>query len=225
MKEVKRALLLIGGPRGLDGTSALLAEHLVEGFSRLSVATRREAVVNVVESEAQMEELLWGVDRADLVVLVSPVWMQGLTGPVTELFSEIVRRRGSVRSIRARAFAAVLYSRMPEAEACDAAMAICRQFARKADFSWRGGLRLPQSDVLDAAPWFQSIRASAVFAALRDSARCWTAGRPASGSAVRLMAKPLLPWPVYLVAQSVGLVREARKNGVRELLGHRPLGR
>lgn len=223
MEPVKRALVLIGCPRGQDGPSGLMARYLVQGFSRLSVATRREPVSDAVASDSRMEELLWGVDRADMVVLISPVWMQGLPAQVLELFSEITRRRDSVRSIRSRSFGAVLLSRMPLDGGCGPALSVCRLFSRRAGFFWRGGLRLPQTEAF--LPWLTALRAPALSSAMSIAAGCWTENHPVAGSAVRLMSRPILPWPAYLLAQSVGVLRRARRQGARDSLELRPLGR
>jgi len=216
----RRALLLVGSPRGSASVSAALATHLGMLLAErgLMVATER---IDARPARADLALPDSGDLRpADLLVLATPLYVDSLPGPVTEAFEGLAGRRATLSTPRPR-FLAIVNCGFPEAVHNDTALAICRLFADQANLDWIGGLGLGGGGVFAGRPLAQlGGRARAVTRALALTADAVAQGGVVPEEARRLFANLPIPRWLYRLMGDWGFRQEARKHGA--LMNSRP---
>jgi hypothetical protein len=124
---------------------------------------------------------------------------------------------------RAR-FLAIANCGFPEAQHCDVALEICRQFAGEAAFTWAGGLALGGGGTINGQPLAQANgMAREVVAALDAAAAILASGAVLTAEIEAQVRGPMMPKWLYLLAGNAGWLLTARKNGTLWRLGARPL--
>jgi hypothetical protein len=218
----RRALLIVGSPKTKEAsTSGVLGGYLLErlkerGWETESLTLR--ASLNRPEGEG---ELLARVERAGLILLVFPLYVDALPCLVTKALAVIAAHRAG-REPSAQRFVAIVNSGFPETFQNSAALAICREFAAQSGFTWAGGLALGGGGVIGGQPLTQAKRSGPtvqfVTAALEMAAAALAEGMPIPAEAVRTFAKnriPFVMWRwVYSWFAGKGFERLAAKNGV-----------
>ena len=227
MTPLKTALLLIGSakPAGESSSEALgayLAQRLVEH----GVQTATMHVARALRTEARTSELLEAVDRAGLLILAFPLYVDSLPYLATEALERIATHRQAQPSPSASppaSFLAIANCGFPEAAHNATALAICRQFADAAGFAWAGGLALGEGGAISGRPLPEAGgMAHNVTAALDLVAAALAAGRPAPEEALALMARPFIPTSAYMLMGDLGWLMQARRNRALTRLAARP---
>jgi hypothetical protein len=176
-----------------------------------------------VHTEKRRQELLQATDRADIIMLATPLYVDALPYLVVRALELIAEHRRTRPAVNRQRLVTILNCGFPEAHHNDTALAICRQFAREAGFEWAGGLSLGGGEAISGQPLESKGRmVRNVVRALELSADALAAGEPVPGEAVRLMAKPLVPARVYTWLGAVGWRRQAKKHGAADKLHERP---
>ena len=87
--EVRRALLLVGSPRTRKSTSNSLGGYLFEQLEARAVEVKTVYTHTVLLSVAKTEELLDAVEKADLVTMAFPLYLDSLPAPVVEMLERV----------------------------------------------------------------------------------------------------------------------------------------
>ena len=87
---VQRALLLVGSPRLEKSNSSSLGSYLFEQLQQQGVETETISLYKAINAAARMEALRDAIDRADLVVLAFPLYVDTLPVPVISVFETLV---------------------------------------------------------------------------------------------------------------------------------------
>jgi len=221
-EKPRSALLLVGSPRGAASVSAALASHLglLLEDRGITVSTQR------IADRAPRLDLGFlgagGLRQADLLVLATPLYVDSLPAPVTEMLEAAARQRALATAAGPR-FLAIVNCGFPEAVHNDTALAICRLFAAKAKMDWVGGLGLGAGGMFAGKPLAQlGGRARAVTQALALTADALAQGHVVPEEARRLFAKLPIPRWLYRFFGDWGFRQEARKHGVSARVGARP---
>ncbi len=219
---VQRALLLIGSPRTRKSTSASLGGYLMEQLAARRVQTETIQVYTSLYSSERMRSMLEAIDKADLLVLAFPLYVDGLPGPLVAALEKIAIQRAGQSSTQR--MAAIVNCGFPEASHMDAALEICEIFARQAGFLWSGGLALGggQGLVHGAALDELDRRALPIKRSLEAAAMALTTGKPIPQAARDLMAKPIIPGWLYQLAGVYGWKQQAKRYGMQKQLKRRP---
>ena len=224
---IRRVLLLVGSPRGRKSTSAALGGYLAGRLTAHGVPTETIQLYPALGSRERTRSLIEAVDAHDLIVLAFPLYIDSLPGPVTRALELIAARRSNAQpagEARRPAFAAIVNSGLPEAEQNQTALAICDQFARRAGFTWAGGLALGggysvvNGTPLDELGW----RGNSIRASLELTADSLASGNPIPDEAVRLMAKRRISKWMILLLGPIGWLLKARKYGTVRTLWRQP---
>jgi hypothetical protein len=171
--------------------------------------------------------MLEAVGAADLVILAFPVYVDTLPYLATEALERIAAvspspRRGGGRG--ERSFLAIANCGFPEAQHCDVALEVCRQFAGEAGYTWAGGLALGGGGAIDGRPLTEAGRmAREVVAALDAAAALLASGAVLTPEIEAQVRMPMMPKQLYLLAGNAGWLLTARKNEALRQLGARPL--
>jgi multimeric flavodoxin WrbA len=143
-EAVRRALLIVGSPKTLGpSTSGVLGEELL---GRLAVAGWQTESLTLKPStfrEAGEAELLAVVDRADLILLAFPLYIDTLPYLVTKALEVIAEhRRAAGDGARRQGLFALANNGFPEAHQNNLALSILRLFAARSGMAWLGGMAL-----------------------------------------------------------------------------------
>jgi hypothetical protein len=211
----KRALLLVGSPRGLDrSTSGRLGGLLLDALKERGFETDKLHVHAAVRSPDALESALAAVAAADLVILSLPLYVDSFPAPVIALLEKVAERRtgGMADAAHGRAGRAGLFLLIqcgfPESEQNATALAIAERFAAEVGWRWLGGLALGGVETYG----------SSAHEVLDLIGRALAEGSPAPDLAV----KKTIPAWLYRVGGNIMWRRMAKKNGVAGKLRARP---
>jgi NADPH-dependent FMN reductase len=140
----RRALLIVGSPKTLSSsTSGVLGEELL---GRLGVAGWQTESLTLKPGTFRGEgeaELLAAVDRADLILLAFPLYIDALAYLVTKALEVIAEhRRAAGDGARPQGLVALANNGFPEAHQNNLAFSILRHFAAQSGMVWLGGMAL-----------------------------------------------------------------------------------
>ncbi len=205
----KKALLLVGSPRGLDcSTSGRLGCRLLDALKERGLETDKLHVHAAVRSPTETEQALAAIEGADVVVLSLPLYVDSFPAPVIALLERTAERRAGAGRIR---FCLLIQCGFPERMQNATALAIAERFAAEAGWEWLGGLAFGS---------MQSYGASAMQALARVT-EAVAEGKPIPEIALR---KPMPAW-LYRLGGNFMWRREARRNGAAGKLRAQPYGK
>jgi len=213
----RRALLLVGSPRGRESVSASIASHLETLLVEHEVQVSTAWIQRSVREDPGLQQLSEDLGRTDVVILAAPLYVDSLPAPVTEALELLARRRLPTTAARPR-FLAIVNCGFPEAVQTDTALAICRLWAGAAGLDWIGGLGIGAGGMLAGKPLAElGSRARTVTRALAMSANAIARGEIVPEAALRLARALTLPAWFYRVLGNWGFRLDARKHGTRRL--------
>ena len=218
------ALLLVGSakPAG-ESTSEVLGASLLQRLAERGFITETRHVARAMRTEARTRELLQAVDRASLIVLAFPLYVDSLPYLVTQALERIAANRQAQPSPTPASFLAIANCGFPEPHHNRAALAICEHFAASAGFSWAGGLALGAGGTISGRPLDElGGMVANIVAALDLAAAKLAAGEPLPEDAIDLMARPILPTQAYILMGDLGWLVQARRNRALTHLVTRP---
>lgn len=219
-----KAILLVGSakPTG-QSTSEALGTYLLAQLAKHGFAGTTYYVHQVLRTRQHLQELLSAVDQADLLILACPLYVDSLPYLVTNTLELLAAHRQAQHTAAPCQLVALLNCGFPEAQHNDTALAICRQFANQAHFSWRGGLALGQGGTINGRPLPQlGGMVRHLMRALDLAAGALAQGQPIPAEAVALMAKPLMPNFFYTLMANLGWRMQARQQGAGGHLQDQP---
>jgi multimeric flavodoxin WrbA len=224
--SARRALLIVGSPKTKESsTSSVLGGYLLKRLKELGWETESltlRASLNRPEGES---ELLSSVERAGLILLVFPLYIDSLPYLVTKALAMIAAHRRAGPEPSPQRLVAIVNSGFPETHQNSVALAICREFAAQSGLAWAGGLALGGGGMIGGRPLTGAKRSGPpirhVIAALEMTAAALAEGQPVPAEAVRMIAKnpiALMPFALwrwlYVRIGGKGFEQEAAKNGV-----------
>jgi hypothetical protein len=202
----KRALLLVGSPRGIEkSTSGRLGGGLCDALEKRGFHAERLHVHAAVDSPDRLESALAAVAAADLVVLSLPLYVDSFPAPVIAFLEQVARRglgRGRVQ------FAMVIQCGFPEKEQNETATAIAERFASEAGWDWLGALALGSLETYGGSAGEALVRVAEAIAAGHEIPHVY-------------LRKPMPAW-LYRFGGNIMWRREAKKNGIAGKLRDRP---
>ena len=222
--EVQNALLLVGSPKLKKSSSYLLGEYLFAKLAERSIQTETVFLHAAVRSPEKMAALLAATNRAGLVVLAFPLYVDSLPAPVIEALEAIALHRRDREGSPAQRFAAVANCGFPEAVHNTTALAICETFARQAGFAWAGWLSLGGGAGMGATAPLAEVggRAAALKKPLDLAAEALAQGETIPEEAQTLLAKPFAPVWLYRLIGNWSWPQQAKRWGAQKLLRQKP---
>ena len=220
----RRALLLIGSPRGKTSSSQSLGGYLFERLAERGIQTETIRLQTVLRSPERQMALLRAAAEADLIVLAAPLYVDSLPAQTIRMLEMLVDGPAHRDASHPQRFAAIINCGFPESNHNQTALAICSQFAREAGYSWAGGLSLGAGQgIVHGAPLAESgNQTRSIRRSLDIAAEALAAGLAIPPESVTIMAKPVIPAWLYLLMGGIGWRQQARKYGVQKQLDARP---
>jgi len=202
----KRALLLVGSPRGIDrSSSGPLGGRLLDALKERGFETDKLHVHAAVRSPAETEQALIAIGAADVVILSLPLYVDSFPAPVIALLERIAERRTGAGRIH---FLLLIQCGFPERTQNTTALAIAERFAAEAGWEWLGGL---------------------AFGAMENYSGSATEGLPRIAEAIadgkpipEIVLKRVMPAWFYRLGGNIMWRRQAKKNGVARRLRAKP---
>jgi multimeric flavodoxin WrbA len=144
----RSAALLVGtAKQGAASTSECLARASAERLSGAGLRVHVHHAAELAHDARLAERALHELCTADLLQLVTPLYVDALPGPATRVLEQLAHMRA--RSVPPARFSMVVQSGSPEPEHNRHAVAIARHFAASAGYHWSGALVLGGAGVID----------------------------------------------------------------------------
>jgi hypothetical protein len=208
----------------MKSTSASLGGYFLERLWDGGWETESVHVQSALKSERGTAEMLSAVENAGIVALAFPLYVDGPPAAIIRAM-EIIAENGQKAPEKKQALVSIINCGFPEASQNNFAQEMCRIFAKKAGFSWAGGLAMGCGESIHGkslekmGAWGQGKRK-----ALRLAAKALANGEQIPEKAAKLMAHPILrPWLLKLLG-TLGWKRQGKKNNVGNL-GAKPYSR
>ncbi len=135
----RKALILVGSPK-VNSTSDILGTYLFRKLQEKGTETEKVRIYPLMKSDEGGKQLLSSIDRADILILTTPLYVDSLPSPVIKLFEMLWEYRRSQEHPKKHQFFAISNNGFPEASHNDTAFAICRCFVRQTGMEWGGSL-------------------------------------------------------------------------------------
>ncbi|MDX1624037.1 MAG: hypothetical protein R3199_08645 [Gemmatimonadota bacterium] len=221
--SLERATLFVGSARPTgESTSETLGRYLVDRLEGAGAKASIHRASHARKGTAE-RELMASLDDSDLFVLSTPLYVDSLPYLVTDALERIVARREFRGPDRPTGLLAIVNCGFPEADHTATAIDICRAFARRAGYAWRGGLGLGGGELIAGRPLDEvGWPARHAREALDLAAKALFEGRRVPERAIELMARPMIPHRLYTLVGDMRWRRTARRHGVGRRLDHRP---
>ncbi|HVW29984.1 MAG TPA: hypothetical protein VHC69_31700 [Polyangiaceae bacterium] len=221
---VKTAALLIGSAK-IKGTSVSenLARALSSRLTRLGVSTEIHFATEFLH-EGSGRSAAESIAKADLFVLVTPLYVDALPALATLALESVAALRASIAP--PSRFVLLINSGFPEPEQNRNALRIARHFASRTGYHYCGGLPLGGGATLNPEQLLDEQRGPAehVKHALDLAAAALARGENIPRDAVESMIKAPLPDALYRLVGDLGWRYQAFQNGVpQRALRARPL--
>ncbi len=209
----ERILLLIGSPKGLEGSnSGRLGSRVVDGLKERGWSSESIHLHQAVRSEEAMEQLLAAIRQADVVLLAAPLYVDSLPAPVIRAFERIAAERKPEDIERVARFASILNCGFVEPQQNRTCQRMLKRFADCAGFEWVYGVSLGAT----------GRTTKRVCRALDILVEALDLELLVSEEAGQLTDKPVLPPWLYILGGNMMWKQWADRNGVKDRLRARP---
>ena len=223
MQSPRRALLLVGSPKGSKSTSESLGTYLLEKLSNGGFETQEIHIQTLMRSPEGQQAMLELVKASDLLILAFPLYVDCLPAAVILNLELIAQQRRGSESLKSQRLVAIVNNSFPEASQNNTALAICRRFASEANIDCAGGLSLGGGGVIGGNPLDKlGFIARNVRKALDLTAKNLIENRAVPKEAVDLMAKPMVPKRLYLTIGNRNWKKQAKAYGSENKLYNQP---
>jgi multimeric flavodoxin WrbA len=216
----RTAALLVGSakPKG-KSASACVASAFERRFSARGIACELHYATEFVHGGAPALASARSIARADLFLLVTPLYVDALPALATHALELVAASRCNERG--QAAFVPFINCGFPEAEHTRTAMRVARHFAHAAGYRFGGGLPLGGGGVVAPGQLLDEERPplTHVVRAISLSAAALANGESVPSTALEALLHPPLPEVLYRVIAGLGFRWQARALGTpqREL--------
>jgi len=197
--------------------------YLLDRLRERGLETEKVRIYPALRSVEGRKSLLSAVNRADVVVLACPLYVDSPPSPVIRAMELIAKHRQAIEKPKQQWLLAISNCGFPEAHHNDTALDIYRLFALESGIEWAGGLALGGGPSIDGRSLDDlGGMARNVTRALDLTAAALAEGQSVPQEAVDLMARPLVPAWLYTLIGGFRWRRQAKKHGVQKKLRARP---
>ena len=223
MNNNNKALLLIGSPKGENSTSSSLGNYLTSKLEELRMKIEKSFIHRLVNREERIQNFFEMIDRADLIILSFPLYVDSLPAPIIKAMELIKEERNEIESKKTQSFIAISNNGFPEASQNTTALHICRIFSRDCGFVWRGGIAVGGGGAINGIPLQE--RGGMVRNVIKGfdmAAHALKDGKDIPQEAIDLLSKKFIPYALYNVFGNLGWRLQARKYGVKKKIKDKP---
>ena len=213
MQKPTHVAFLVGSPRGPRSTSNSIGTFLVEKLEQKGVHYEKVFVRRCLSSDEKKADLLRLVDKSDLIILASPLYVDSLHAHVIETLELIAEHMKGKPDLDKKSFVAISNGGFPESKQNSTALTICRLFAKQVGFNWAGGLAWGGGGMIAGQPLSDfGVRIRSKTKALEMVADALAQGDQIPEKAVALMNKLGVTAKIYLWMANRTWKQQAKKN-------------
>ncbi|MFX0040377.1 MAG: NAD(P)H-dependent oxidoreductase [Promethearchaeota archaeon] len=223
MNVDKKALLLVGSPRVEKSTSESLGNYLISKLEELGMKSEKGFIHRLINREEKIQSLFKMIDRADLIILTFPLYVDSLPAPVIKAMEFIKEERDQLETKKSKSFIAISNNGFPEGHQNNTALHICRIFAEDCGFIWKGGLALGQGGSIGGIPLLErGGMVRNVVKGLDITAQAMIDDKEIPQEAVELFSKKFIPNFFYNSIVNLGWRLQKRKYGTKKKIREKP---
>jgi multimeric flavodoxin WrbA len=201
----QHALLIVGSPKTRsNSTSGVLGNYILDRMKEQKWLTESLTLKTELETPEGEAALLSAVDRADLLVLAFPLYVDALPYLLTRALEIIAGHRRNTSQRRPLRLFAISNNGFPESYQNNVALAICRNFAISTDMIWMGALAMGAGEsIISGAPLTQKSELGfpliKIHTALKTSADALARGQVVPVEAMRSLAGVPIPFTPFFI--------------------------
>lgn len=216
MSKDERVTLLIGSPKGLGtGSSIRLGRTITDVLEEAGWHCDAFHLHAAVRTESLMSELLGSIERANVVVLSTPLYVDSLPAPVIRALHRVVSHRAVTGGGHVARFLSIVNCGFVEPWQNEGAQRMLQQFCTEAGFESVGALSLGATGTMTG----KVQRAFKLAAeALRDDVLV-------PEEAYKLTKNRVRPRWLYILGGNMMWKKVSKANGVRDQLDAQPYKR
>jgi len=223
MSTNKKALLLVGSPKGEKSTSLSLGNYLILRLEEFGIVYEKRFTHRLVNREEKKQDLLKMIDNADLIILSFPLYVDSLPAPVIKTMEFINEKKEKLESKKSKSFIAICNSGFPEASQSTIALQICRIFAKDCDFIWKGGIAVGGGGAIHGVPLQErGGMVRNVIKGLDLTAQALMDSKEIPQEAIDLISKKFIPSTLYSMFGNLGWKLQARRYSAKKKLRDKP---
>ena len=198
MQKSKRAVLLVGSPKGSDSTSNALGAYLLDRLENKGLVCNKVMINQSLRTPENQTAMFQLIDNSDLIILAFPLYADCLHSQVIKTLEIIANHEKGRSNLTRKNFVAIAKSGFPEAIHNNLAIRVCQNFARQVGFAWAGGLAMGGGGMISGRS-LQEIKGMArnQLNALDIAADALANGETIPEEAVESMSKLVIPRWMY----------------------------
>jgi hypothetical protein len=219
--RAETALIIYGSPKGMKGSAANIGDYFADRLQEKGLRVEKVAANRSIADHNERERLLSGFDRADLVLICFPLYVDTLPSGLLAAL-KVICENGSRMSKRERMLAAECHCGFPESSQTDTAIRSCRHFADRMGMSFAGGIGLCQGGMIGQAPLTGFKYAKKHLPLLDRALDSMVEGEAIPEDLIVGLKRPFVPPRMYVLFANLGWNSMARRHGVRGRITARP---
>jgi hypothetical protein len=219
----KKSLLLVGSPKPKNSSSEAMGDYLLQQLSSKGIQTEKMLINQVLKTEEGIKQFLAAVNNCDIFIISAPLYVDSAPAALTKAMELMAQDRVKGEEGKKQRLLAISNCGFPEAVHNNMALDIYRSFAKEVGFIWAGGLALGAGGAIDGKPlaslggMVKNIKHS-----LELTAQALAEENPIPSVAVSLMAKPVMPNWLYVLAGNFMWKSRAKKNSAKNKINDKP---
>ncbi|MFW9929284.1 MAG: NAD(P)H dehydrogenase, partial [Candidatus Thorarchaeota archaeon] len=191
-------------------------------LEELGLKSEKLYIHRLVNREEKINELFQGIERADLVVLSFPLYVDSLPAPVIKAMELIFANKNTIISEKSKNFIAIANNGFPEASQNETALQICRIFSRDCGFTWKGGIAVVGGAIGGKPLQERGGVVRNVINGLDISAHALIDDEEIPQEAIEITSKSVIPSSLYRIVGNLGWKRMAKRYGAKGKLKGKP---
>jgi len=232
MANYKKAILLIGSPKGHHSSSASLGSYLLNQIEKYDIVTETIHLHSEISTKAKSNLFLDKIEEADFIILAAPLYVDTLPAKVIKALSLIAENRRNlyyddIKSAKNQSFAVIVNCGFPEAEQNNVALKVYEEFAREAKVKYLGGIAVGMGGAVSGKSLSEmGSMTKDLTKGLDQAAENIVSNQKILDSAVKNTSKPMISskW-LYTLVGNFNWRFQALKNGVYRKMNDKPYQR
>jgi len=229
MNEFKRAILLIGSPKGKKSSSASLGTYLLTKIKKYDIAAETVHLHTEISTETKRIKFLEKIDEADYIILAAPLYVDTMPAKVIKALSLIAENKekfnqDNADSGKTKSFTVIVNCGFPEAEQNKTALKVYEQFAEEAGFKYLGGVAIGMGGAVSGKSLAEmGGMAEDLIKGLDQAADDIVRNHRLSDSVIEKTSKPMISqkW-LYTLVGNLNWRFQAFQNGVYSKINDKP---
>ena len=220
MSESKgRLLLLAGSPKPIEKSgSARMGGLVCKGLEEREWTSETLHLHTAVRSESGIADMLAAIDRADVIALAAPLYVDSLPAPTLRALERIAAHRRGQAHDRPTRFVAIVLCGFVEPSQNETCQCLLEQFAARARLDWVGSISLGGGGI-DGFGKRRIHRALELLVESIDEEILLSA------YVKELTGKPAMPRWLYILGGNAMWRKAAKANGIADQLRAKPYQR